>query len=197
MTRVKGPWLLAAGLALVASMAVAQSPADAVVQQLREQGYLEFAVSRTLLGRVRVVALAPDGTQREIVFNPATGEILRDYSEAADGSATPRILSRPETQDEAPGRSEGDDPRAASSPPKDGSVGGAPQPDEDGGGGGAPRPDEDNGNHGHGNDEDGSDSDNPGQGHGNDGTPGGGNPSPGGGSNGNPSRGGGNGKGQD
>jgi hypothetical protein len=165
---------MAAGLALVASVALGQSPAEAVVQQLRQQGYVEFAVSRTLLGRVRVVATARDGSQREIVFNPATGEILRDYSEAADGDTVPRILSRPEAEDE---------PRAASSPPEDASGGATPQQDGD------------DGNHGHGNDAGGFDSDNPGQGHGNDGTPGGGNPNPGNGGNGNPPRGGGNGKG--
>ena len=56
------PWRLAAALVmgLAAGVAHAQSPADAVVRQLREQGYVEFAVSRTLLGRVRVIALAPE-----------------------------------------------------------------------------------------------------------------------------------------
>jgi hypothetical protein len=168
---------LAVGLALVASIAVAQSPADGLVQQLREQGYVEFTVSRTLLGRVRVVALAPDGSQREIVFNPATGEILRDYSEAAYSGVAPRILGRPEGENGS---------LAASSPPgSDGGVVGTSQPDG-----------EDDGNNGHGNNAGGFDSDNPGQGHGGDGTPGGGNPSPGSGGNGNPSRGGGNGKSQ-
>ena len=170
------PCTLAVWLAIGASMAAAQSPADAVVQQLREQGYVEFAVSRTLLGRIRIIAVAPDGEQREIVFNPATGEILRDYREAADGGAVPRVLSRPE---------DGGSPQGASPPPASGGEdGGTSPPDGD-----------DDGNHGHGNDEGGFDSDNPGQGHGNDGTPGGGNPSPGGGSGGNPSRGGGNGRG--
>lgn len=184
MRGVRGPWALAAGLAFMASLTMAQSPADALVQQLREQGYVEFTVSRTLLGRIRVVALAPDGSQREIVFNPATGEILRDYSEAADGGAVPRILSRPEG---------GGRPQEASSPPGSGSGGGS-------GNGGTPQPDgDDDGNHGHGNDPGGFDSDNPGQGHGNGGAPGGGNPSSGGRGNGNPSNGNGNGngKGQD
>jgi hypothetical protein len=167
--------MLAAWLALGASAALAQAPADVVVQQLRDQGYGEFAVSWTLLGRVRVVAVAPDGSRREIVFSPATGEILRDYSEDADGGATPRILSRPE---------DGGRPRAASSP-----AGGG------GGDGGASQPAGDDGNHGHGDNTGGLDSGNPGRGHGNDGTPGGGNPSPGRGNNGNPSRGGGNGNG--
>jgi len=160
-------WILAAGLALASNWAVAQDSADAVVQQLREQGYVEFTISRTLLGRVRVLALAPDGSQREIVFNPATGEILRDYSEGPDGDVAPRILSRPE-----------DESRTPEAPTPSGSGGGA---------GGPSQPEGDDGNHGHGNDAGGFDGDNPGQGHG----PGG---NPGNGGRGNPSRGGGNGK---
>lgn len=165
------PWALAAGLALGASVALAQSPADAVVQQLRAQGYVEFEVSRTLLGRVRVVATASDGSQREIVFIPATGEILRDYSAEADGSVTPRILDRSEGGTGTP---------AASLPSGSGGNDGASQPVGD------------DGNRGHGNDEDGFDNDNPGRGHGSDGVPGGGNPDhPAGQSGGSPSRGGG------
>jgi hypothetical protein len=113
------PWSLAAWLALAASMSVAQAPADALVQQLRDQGYVEVDVSRTLLGRIRVVALTPDGAQREIVLSPATGEILRDYSEGADGAVVPRILDRPES----------DDPSAAASPSGKGGSGEQPRPD--------------------------------------------------------------------
>ena len=169
------PWALAAGLALAASVVAAQSPADAVVQQLRAQGYVEFEVSRTLLGRIRVVALAPDGTQREIVYIPATGEILRDYSEEADGTVTPRILDRP---------AGGSGPQATASPSSSG-----------GGGGDVSQPDGDeDGNRGHGNDEGGFDSDNPGRGQGSDGALGGGNTDhPTGQGGGSPSRGGGNG----
>lgn len=152
-------WVLATGLATGAGLAEAQSPADALVQQLREQGYVEFAVSRTLLGRVRVIALAPDGEQREIVFNPATGEILRDYSEAADGSAAPRVLDRPQG---------GNGPREAASPTGSAGNGGRSDGGEDG-------------NRGHGNDDDGSEGGNPGRGQGNGGGNGNGNPSRGGG----------------
>ena len=48
--------------------------------QLVEQGFYEFEISRTLLGRVRVVAISKD-FWREIVFNPYNGELLRDYYE--------------------------------------------------------------------------------------------------------------------
>lgn len=87
-------WVLGLAVGLGPAAAGAQTAADAVVQQLRQQGYVEFTVSRTLLGRVQVIAEAPDGTEREIVFNPSTGEILRDYIEDADGTPTPRVLDR-------------------------------------------------------------------------------------------------------
>ena len=87
---------LAAVLMAAGGVADAEEPADGIVRQLREQGYVEFSVDRTWLGRVQVIALAPDVTQREIVFSPSTGEILRDYVEADDGgSAAPRIMDRP------------------------------------------------------------------------------------------------------
>jgi hypothetical protein len=157
-------WVLAACLTTSASVAAAQSPADAVVQQLREQGYVEFEVTRTLLGRIRVVAVALDGTEREVVFNPATGEVLRDYSEAADGSVAPRILDRPAERSGTPGASA---PSASRGGAHD-----ALQPEG-----------KDDGGRGH--NRDSSDDGNPGRGHGNDSSPGGspsGNtPSPGGG----------------
>lgn len=49
-----------------------------IVAELREEGYAEIRVSRTLLGRMRFIAVTGD-RQREIVVNPATGLILRDY----------------------------------------------------------------------------------------------------------------------
>lgn len=89
-------WALGAFLMLAGGAAGAETPADSIVRQLREQGYVEFSVDRTWLGRIQVIALAPDGTRREIVLSPGTGEILRDYVEASDGDAvTPRIMDRP------------------------------------------------------------------------------------------------------
>ena len=89
-------WALGAYLMVAGGAAGAEEPADSIVRQLREQGYVEFSVDRTWLGRIQVIALAPDGTRREIVVSPGTGEILRDYVEASDGgSSTPRILNRP------------------------------------------------------------------------------------------------------
>ncbi len=67
---------LCLGLALPATAETAQ---DRVVRELRQQGYDSFSGQRTLLGRVRIVATAP-GWRREVVLNPRTGEILRDYA---------------------------------------------------------------------------------------------------------------------
>ncbi|MCX7890657.1 MAG: hypothetical protein N2422_13185 [Rhodobacteraceae bacterium] len=77
--------------ALAAGPALAAGLEDDLVAQLRAQGFTEISVSRTWLGRVRILAEGPDGW-REIVFNPRTGEILRDYWEASGGSSV-KILS--------------------------------------------------------------------------------------------------------
>ncbi len=56
---------------------------DAVAQllgTLRSQGYREIWFERTLLNRVRITA-ERRGYDREIVVDPRTGDILRDYSE--------------------------------------------------------------------------------------------------------------------
>jgi len=60
------------------AMAAADRVRDAIIQQLVEQGYERVEVSKTWLGRYRFIAYGGDRV-REIVFNPATGEILRDY----------------------------------------------------------------------------------------------------------------------
>ena len=53
---------------------------DQLVQQLTNEGYAKVKVSRTLLGRRRIVAFS-NTRRREIILNPRTGEILRDYWE--------------------------------------------------------------------------------------------------------------------
>lgn len=58
--------------------AMADSVAETVARQLREQGYQRIETSYTWLGRLRVNATQGD-MKREIVINPNTGEILRDY----------------------------------------------------------------------------------------------------------------------
>ncbi len=54
----------------------------AIVGELDRRGYTQISVSRTFLGRARIVARGPHG-RREIILNPATGEILRDLRESA------------------------------------------------------------------------------------------------------------------
>lgn len=71
-------------LALAANPALAEAigalaPADEILSTLRERGYRIVEDERTWLGRQRVVA-EKNGARREVVFNPGTGEILRDYS---------------------------------------------------------------------------------------------------------------------
>lgn len=78
-------------LCLVATGAVADVE-TAIVRRLRADGYGEITVSRTLLGRVRIVATRP-GLRREIILNPQTGEVLRDLLIAQDGTETPGTLA--------------------------------------------------------------------------------------------------------
>ena len=75
-------------LLLTATVALAQSFEDVVVTRLRDQGYSGITVNRTLLGRAQIVGTSPT-ERREIILNPRTGEILRDFSQfLLSGSAT-------------------------------------------------------------------------------------------------------------
>ncbi|MBS0126171.1 hypothetical protein [Thetidibacter halocola] len=72
---------LLAGTALLATLPVAgqaQTATDQVISQLRREGYRRISVSRTFLGRVRITARGPAGS-REVILNPGTGAVLRDY----------------------------------------------------------------------------------------------------------------------
>lgn len=75
MHRIILGFATALALALPAS---AESVAETVARQLREQGYQKIETSYTWLGRLRVNAVQGE-MRREIVINPNTGEILRDY----------------------------------------------------------------------------------------------------------------------
>jgi hypothetical protein len=55
-----------------------------IVRQLQRQGFDTVTVNRTLLGRTRIVATAPQ-SRREIILNPRTGEILRDFWQGSGG----------------------------------------------------------------------------------------------------------------
>ncbi|MEQ9040082.1 MAG: hypothetical protein RIE24_17165 [Silicimonas sp.] len=71
-------FILALSLAPAPAIADATSVRDRIVTLLREDGYTEIRMSRTLLGRLRFVGKRRDA-EREIVINPNTGVILRDY----------------------------------------------------------------------------------------------------------------------
>jgi len=81
------------GMALVAlvsgSPAQADDFSDAVVDQLRGQGFKRIEIRRTFLGRVRILAEGHKG-RREIILNPRTGEILRDLWSASEDSGSAR-----------------------------------------------------------------------------------------------------------
>lgn len=69
------------GLLLFSSVdaALADSVSDKVFANLKAQGYLVVQQDRTWLGRIWVLARSKT-VQREVVFDPTTGEILRDYA---------------------------------------------------------------------------------------------------------------------
>lgn len=73
--------LIALFFALFAVPATADeaSVRDTIVNELKSDGYEEIRISRTWLGRTRFVA-EDSRRYREIVVNPITGVILRDYT---------------------------------------------------------------------------------------------------------------------
>ena len=76
-------WITGAVLALTLTLGTAGSASpgqDLVTAALREQGFEVTLVHWTWLGRIRIIAVSDD-IRREIVINPNTGEILRDYSQ--------------------------------------------------------------------------------------------------------------------
>jgi hypothetical protein len=64
---------------LVASATfVCAGPVDAVVKELTNHGFTIRDIRKTWLGRVKIEA-TKNSTQREVVVNPYTGELLRDF----------------------------------------------------------------------------------------------------------------------
>jgi len=62
---------------------------DAAIGFLHAQGYRVTEVERTWLGRVRIEAVRGKH-ERELVLNPRTGEVLRDFiEEDDDGGSNP------------------------------------------------------------------------------------------------------------
>lgn len=92
-----------AALVLTGQAACAQTSQDQVIAQLKSQGYSHIRARRTLLGRVRILASGSMG-RREIVLNPSTGIILRDYlytgtQNASDSSSSDRASDSKDASD--------------------------------------------------------------------------------------------------
>lgn len=70
--------LVCAAFAAGAFPADAKEFAEQIVRQLRRQGYGAITQNRTWLGRTQILATR-NGEYREIILDPRTGEILRDF----------------------------------------------------------------------------------------------------------------------
>jgi hypothetical protein len=80
-------FLVMVGAVAIGTPALADHEDD-IIERLTEEGYERIDVTRTLLGRVRIVAFK-GRLQRELVLNPRTGEILRDIvTSRGDDSST-------------------------------------------------------------------------------------------------------------
>jgi hypothetical protein len=128
---------IAAGLVLAGPALAARDYVADIVRALKAQGYRDIDVSRTLLGRTRITAKGKRST-REIIVNPATGEILRDLR---TGSGADDILGG---DGSGRGSSDGDDDNSGGDDDDDddddddnsGSGGGDDDDDDNSGGGG-------------------------------------------------------------
>ncbi len=105
------PKALALGLTLVAALsgtAQAETRVEAIARHLAEQGYHDIEIGRTFLGRARIEA-EKNGMEREIIVNPRTGEILRDYWEEGDEHKVLGSSADSETSERSSSGAESDD----------------------------------------------------------------------------------------
>ena len=105
--------ILALVWASMSAPASAETAQDKVVRHLQAQGFENIEVRRTWLGRVRITG-ENQSQEREIILNPATGEILRDYWEEREGASPGGGLVNPgqgasSGDDDDPDRDEGED----------------------------------------------------------------------------------------
>lgn len=98
---------LAFALSMLASPLWADRVRDQIVEQLQQQGYRQIVISSTWLGRTRIVAKGND-QRREIIVNPRTGEILRDFWESDDSDDNTRTLIAPDSRIAKDGRATGE-----------------------------------------------------------------------------------------
>lgn len=82
--------LVCLALVLGAASAEAASYEQRLIAHLRKLGYGEITLSFTLLGRAQIFAVSPDDT-REIVLNPRTGEILRDFAQSIESDGVEAV----------------------------------------------------------------------------------------------------------
>lgn len=105
---------LAAAATAAATPALAKDYVGTIIRQLRDQGFRDIVEARTLLGRVRIAAVRPDGL-REIIVNPLTGEILRDlWLPVAGGSGERSIIGADHDDDDDDKDDDEDDDRRGS-----------------------------------------------------------------------------------
>lgn len=81
---------------------------SAWVKQLMLDGYDDIEVSRTWLGRIRIVAEKGE-IEREIILHRHSGEVLRDYSRHEDGSFHLPLGFEVELDDDDDDEEDGDD----------------------------------------------------------------------------------------
>lgn len=86
----------------------AQSLENQLLSQLQAEGYSEIDMRRTLLGRLRITALT-ETHEREIVINPRTGEVLRDYVEEREDESWFESDDEDDSDDDGQGDDDSDD----------------------------------------------------------------------------------------
>jgi hypothetical protein len=106
----------AGSLLLSSPVLAAASHEDEVARTLVGQGFAITGRSRTLLGRVRFTA-AKGETQREVVVDPSSGEILRDYYQRVGGAKIALRAGDKEGLGAAEGASGGDESPAGGGEP--------------------------------------------------------------------------------
>lgn len=67
-----------------------------LIASLEQEGFSVVERERTFLGRVRILAVGPEGT-REVILNPRNGKVLRDLFRRQEP-----LPAEPETPPEAP-----------------------------------------------------------------------------------------------
>jgi len=86
--RTLGSTIMAgAVLAMLTAAPALAGVVESAVSQLQGQGYSNIRVTKTMLGRTKIVAIR-NGATREIVMGSRSGVILRDFTVGASGSVS-------------------------------------------------------------------------------------------------------------